>query len=128
MEILFKKFGFKFVYLDTLWHKYGISFEKIDAIFEQKPKSWWNKIENAELIERNAKNGNKRLPSLIGAQKYYIMRNLEKHMLEREFPDSIFNTFSDSRLRNVLPNMPTLYFYSRKGWSDSPWFVNKNKD
>lgn len=127
IEKLFEKFGFKYIYLDELWQRYEISFEKIDKIFENKPKDWWEKIENRELIERNAKNRNIRLSTKIAAQKYYIMRDLEKEMLEKEFADYIFHAFSDSRLRNVLPDMPTLYFYSRRGWSDTPWFVTKEK-
>jgi len=127
MEKILTKFGFKFVYLDPLWKKYGISFEKIDAIFEQKEKNWWNKIENHKTIENNAQNRNKKLSPKIAAQKYYIMRDLEKEMFKNEFSDSIFHAFSDSKLRNVLPNLPTLYFYSRRGWSDTPWFVTEDR-
>lgn len=127
MEKILKKYGFKFVYLDSLWKKYGISFEKIDAIFGQKEKNWWNKIENHKTIEINAQNRNQRLSPKIAAQKYYIMRDLEKEMFEKEFSDSIFHAFSDSKLRNILPNLPTLYFFSRKGWSDTPWFVTKDR-
>lgn len=123
METLFKKFDFKYLYLNQLWRKYGINFEKIDAILKQKSARWWNRIENAKLIEKNAQARNKRLKPKIAAQKYYIMRDLEKEMLEKEFADPVFHAFSDSRLRNVLPNLSTLYFYSRKGWSDTPWFV-----
>lgn len=126
MEKIFNKFGFKFIYLDSLWKKYGISFEKIDAIFEQKQENWWTKISNHKIIEKNAQNRNQRLDSKIAAQKYFIMRDLEKEMFEKEFSDFIFHAFSDSKLRNVLPNMPTLYFYSRRGWSDTPWFVIKD--
>jgi len=128
MEKIFERFGFKFVYLDSLWEKYGISFEKIDTIFGQKSKNWWNGIENAQSIENDAKNRNYRLSPEIAAQKYYIMRNLEKEMLEKEFGDSIFHTFSDSKSRNVMPNLPTQYFYSiKRGRSDCPWFVTEEK-
>jgi len=125
---IFNIFNFKYIYLDNLWKKYGISFEKIDTIFKNKPKGWWNKIGNASLIEKNARNRNLRLDSRTAAQKYYIMRDLEKEMLKEEFSQCIFHAFSDSKLRNVLPNLPTLYFYSRQGWSDTPWFVTKEKD
>jgi len=127
MEKIFKKFDFKFIYLDPLWKKYGINFEKIDAIFGQQEKNWWSKIENHKMIENNAKNRNTRLSQKIAAQKYYIMRSVEKEMLEKEFSDSIFHAFSDSKLREVLPNLPTLYFYARKGWSDTPWFVTEER-
>jgi len=125
MKRLFKNFGFKYVYLDKLWKKYKISFNKIDESFKSKPGGWWNKVENANLIEKNVSDRNLRLNSKTATQKYYIMRTLEKELLKREFSSSILFVFSDLRLKNVLPNMPTLYFYSRKGWSDSPWFVTK---
>jgi hypothetical protein len=51
------------------------------------------KVENHQTIEKNAKNRNSRLSSKEAAQKYYIMRDLEKEMLEKEFPNSIFHTF-----------------------------------
>lgn len=127
METIFKKFCFKFVYLDFLWKKYKISFEKIDAIFRQKDKNWWIKIPNHKTIESNAQHRNQRLSPQIAAQKYFIMRDLEKEMFEKEFSGSIFHAFSDSKLRNVLPNLPTLYFYSRRGWSDTPWFVTADR-
>jgi pyoverdine/dityrosine biosynthesis protein Dit1 len=127
IEKVFAQFEFKHLYLKPLWTKYGISFKKINEIFERKPKGWWQKVENQEMIEKNASNRNTHLPAAEGAQKYYIMRDLEKEMLEKEFADSIFHAFADSRLKCVLPNLPTLYFYSRKGWSDTPWFVTKPK-
>lgn len=127
MEKIFNKFDFKFIYLDLLWEKYRINFKEINIIFKQKDKNWWNKIENLEIMENNAKNRNQILSPKIAAQKYYIMRNLEKEMLEKEFSNSIFHTFSDSKLRNVLPNLPTLYFYARKGFSNVPWFIIEDK-
>lgn len=127
MEKIFKKFGFKYLYLDALWKKYSISFEKIDVLLKQKPTGWWNGIENREVIERNAQSRNKRFSAVGAAQKYYVMRDLEKEMFKKEFKGYIFHAFSDPDLKNVLPNMPTLYFYARKGWSDTPWFVTESK-
>ncbi len=127
IERLFKKFNFKYIYLETLWRKYSINFEKINKIYKNKKTGWWNKIENHLTIEKNAENRNLKLSSKEGAQKYYIMRDLEKNMLENEFPRSIFHAFADPKLKCVLPNMPTLYFYSRRGWSDTPWFVTNEK-
>lgn len=127
MGKVFAEFGFKSIYLDNLWKKYGISFGRIDAILKQKGSDWWKKVKNHNLIEYNARKRNQRLDPRPAAQRYYVMRNLEKEMLEKEFSDFIFHTFSDSRLRNVLPNLPTLYFRARKGWSDTPWFVTKPK-
>ncbi len=124
---LFSKFNFKFILLDGLWKKYDINFDKINRILNQKNPGWWNKIKNRKSIEKNAENRNLFLDSQIAAQKYYVMRDLEKKMLMKEFKNHIFHAFADNKLRNVLPRMPTFYFYSRKGWSDAPWFVVRNK-
>lgn len=124
MKGLFAEFGFRYMALEPLWKKYGISFKKVDQIFSKKAKGWWENIENSGILEEAAKKRNRRLDPRTAAQKYYIMRGLEKEMLEKEFADSIFHTFSDPNFRTVLPEMPTLYFYSwRKGRSDSPWFI-----
>jgi pyoverdine/dityrosine biosynthesis protein Dit1 len=122
MKKLFQKFGFTFIHLDKLWNKYGITFDKINKILKSKPNDWWTTIHNSKILEKNAKKISKNPNHVASAKKYYIMRNLEKKMLEEEFKDSIFHTFSG--LKNINPNMPTLYLYSRKGWSNSPWFVN----
>lgn len=127
MKNIFTKYDFKFLLLNNLWDKYKISFQKIDSIFQTEPKDWWLNVEEKDLIERNALQRNIKYSPEIAAQKYYIMRNLEKEMLEKEFKGYIFHAFSDSKLKEVLPNMPTLYFYSRESWSNTPWFVNSEK-
>jgi hypothetical protein len=125
IENIFERFGFKHVYLDDLWKKYSISFEKINEIYNAKSKDWWNEIEHREIIENNAESRNIELPPQVAAQKYFIMRDLEKEMLKKEFSGYIFHAFSDPKLKNVLPDMPALYFYAREGWSDTPWFVTE---
>ena len=55
------------------------------------------------------------------------MRDLEKEMLEKEFSGFIFHAFTNSNLKNVLPNMPTLYFYSKLGRFKAPWFIVSEK-
>ncbi len=128
MEKIMYEFNFRSIYLESLRKKYEITFKKIDELFEEKKGNWWNIIENHELIEHSAQERNFRLKPQIAAQKYYIMRNIEKEMLEKEFTDYIFHTFSDSRFRNVLPDLPTLYFFSiKKRRSDAPWFVTEDK-
>lgn len=123
MEGIFGKFGFRFLYLEPLWKEYGITFGKIDSVLGGKPEGWWEKIENHKKIEKNAKERNKTaVPPREAARSYFIMREMEKGMLEKEFTGCVFHTFSDSSIRSVLPDMPTLYFYARKGWSDTPWF------
>lgn len=124
VEELFKKYRFKYLDATSLWEKYGVTFEKIEKVFCSKENGWWDGVKNAGLLEMKAKNRNVALSSKVAAKKYYIMRCLEKGILEEEFKDAIFHTFTDSGMRSVLPSMPTLYFYGiKRGRSDAPWFV-----
>ena len=115
---------FAYVYLDLLWKKYEISFEKVNHELNMLPEGWWDKIENSTVLEIAASKRNRKMHYIVAAQKYYIIRQLEKAMLEKEFADSIFHTFSNSSWNSVLPNLPTLYFYAgRRGLSNPPWFL-----
>ena len=128
MEEIFRKYNFKFIYLDPLWKKYNIDSEKIKKIHKEKTKNWWSKIKNIDTIVKNARQRKHGKKSKYQAQFYYMMRDLEKEMLEKEFIGSIFHGFSSSKLDGVLPNMPTLYLFARKSWSDTPWFVTREKN
>jgi hypothetical protein len=127
IKIIFNKYNFDYIYLDSLWSKYGISFKKINKLFTEKSEGWWNTIPEHELIEKNAENRNKIEAPEIAAQKYFIMRTLEKEMFQKEFKDYVFHAFSDPDLQIVLPNMPILYFYGRESWPNAPWFVDFDK-
>lgn len=128
MEKLFKNLGFKSIYLDTLWKKYVISFDKIETIFKQKPKDWWKDVPFAKELEKLAKQRNRRLPAKEAAQKYVIMRTLEKELLEKEFKDFILHTYSSQVFYSLFPRMPRLHFYSyKKGRSESPWFITQER-
>lgn len=123
MKQLFAEHGFQYRHLQPLWEEFGISFEKIEQLWKEKPEGWWATVPNHEDIEENARRRNHRLPALKAAQYYAIMRDLEKEMWESTYPTAIFHAFSDAALRAVLPDMPTLYLYGRKGYSNAPWFV-----
>lgn len=125
---LFTDYGFHHRHLQPLWDTYGISFEKIESLLQQKTDGWWEQVPNYKDIEHNAKHRNQRMPAIDGAQRYVIMRDLEKEMWEKEYSSAIFHAFSDSTLRGVLPNMPTLYFFARQGWSNTPWFVTNERE
>jgi L-tyrosine isonitrile synthase len=60
-----------------------------------------------------------------GAIRYYRANMIERQVLERAFPRSIFITFNGSELRPLFPErMPIFYMYSiRHGVSDKPWFL-----
>jgi len=128
MERLFKQFNFKWAYLNQLWEKYYLSLEKIEKVLNGKPANWWQHVPYANVLEELAKGRNHRLPAKIAAQKYVVIRELEKKILEKEFAGHIFHTYLDARFSYLLPMLPTLHLYSyRKGRSESPWFIYEEK-
>lgn len=125
-KILLKN-GFEVVWLSSLWKKYNISREKILEELNNKNSEWWKRIENKELLLENASKFNHNKKPQDAVKFYCVMRELEKFMLEKEFEDYIFQTYSDSKMLMVLPNMPKIYMYARKGWSNAPWFCKEKE-
>lgn len=123
MKELFRFYDYRWVILSDYWDCYNISIKKIERELSTKRSGWWDVVVNKEVMEKNALHCNITHSPREAAMSYYVMRNLEKSMLETEFPESIFHAFSDPKLANVLPNMPTLYLYAREGWSNAPWFT-----
>lgn len=62
--------------------------------------------------------------ALEGAARYYKLNMIEKQVMERAFPDSIFVTFNGSEQRDLFPDgLPIFYMYSTKrGTAVKPWF------
>jgi hypothetical protein len=60
-----------------------------------------------------------------GAIRYFRANMVERKVVERVFPRSIFITFNGSRLRSLFPDtLPIFYMFSlRHGISDKPWFL-----
>jgi len=60
-----------------------------------------------------------------GAIRYFQANMLERKVMERAFPRSIFVTFNGSRLRSLFPEtLPIFYMFSlRHGVCDKPWFL-----
>jgi len=60
-----------------------------------------------------------------GAMTYLRMNLIEKRVVERKFPNSIFITFNGSNLRSLFPQeLPIFYMYSlRRGMCVKPWFL-----
>ncbi|MGE0628223.1 MAG: hypothetical protein AB7O43_10395 [Hyphomicrobiaceae bacterium] len=60
-----------------------------------------------------------------GALTYFGMNMIEKQVMAKSFPGSIFATFNGSEYRTLFPdNMPIFYMYSlKKGFSVKPWFM-----
>lgn len=60
-----------------------------------------------------------------GAIRYFQANTVERKVLERAFPRSIFITFNGSQLRSLFPEaLPIFYMFSlHHGISDKPWFL-----
>jgi|SRR5580704_12566906 hypothetical protein len=60
-----------------------------------------------------------------GAIRYFRANMVERKVLERAFPRSIFITFNGSQVRSLFPDtLPIFYMFSlRHGISDKPWFL-----
>jgi hypothetical protein len=56
------------------------------------------------------------------------MNMLEKRVVERAYPRSIFTTFNGSELRSLFPrNLPIFYMFSlRHGICAKPWFLPRD--
>lgn len=60
-----------------------------------------------------------------GAIRYFQANMLERKVMERAFPRSIFVTFNGSQLNSLFPkSLPIFYMFSlRHGITDKPWFL-----
>lgn len=60
-----------------------------------------------------------------GAIRYYQANMIEKQVVERTFPRSIFITFNGHEMRSLFPvGLPIFYMFSvRRGISAKPWFL-----
>jgi L-tyrosine isonitrile synthase len=59
-----------------------------------------------------------------GARRYFDMNMVERRVMERVFPNSVFLTFNSSDMRILFPErLPVFYMYSiKKGVGVKPWF------
>lgn len=106
------------VYLSSLWKNWDLSLEKITKTIGKF------KIANSKLMDSLIKSSKKHYKlgnPKEGALKYYSMRRIERNFLESEFANHIFLTCNPPYFREILPEMPTLYIYAKKGFSRPPW-------
>ncbi|MFH1848640.1 MAG: asparagine synthase-related protein [archaeon] len=120
---LYRRYGFRHAELGDLWKRHGISFEKIEKTLSDMPVGWWGSVPAHKRIEKNARKHNKLLTPKDAAMRYYIMRELEREIFEKGFNRYLFHTYNDSTFNPILPRMPIIHLYARKGWANSPWFV-----
>ncbi len=117
--------NFQTVYLSDLWKKWGLNYQVIQDSLSGQQQNWWSKISIASQLERQAQKRFNGEDSVIGAQKYYMMRKLEKPFLQQEFKDCVFFNFTDGQAQSLLPTLPSVYLYTEdRGVSDTPWFNN----
>jgi asparagine synthase (glutamine-hydrolysing) len=106
--------GMKTVFLSDIWKKYGLTPEKVVSELKAQPKGWWQKISIAKKLEERSDENFNGTDKLLGAQRYYILRAMEKGILKKEYADSIFFVYGDSLAQQIYPDMPTLYFFTEK--------------
>jgi hypothetical protein len=64
------------------------------------------------------------LPAETAAKQYYAITKAEKSILAQRFKGNIFFTYSSLNLKFLLPDLPTVYWFSiKKGISERPWFI-----
>ncbi|MBP9821569.1 MAG: ABC transporter substrate-binding protein [Candidatus Pacebacteria bacterium] len=115
--------GFKTVLLSEIWKKHGLTAEKIVVELRKQSKGWWERISIAKKLEERSDDNFNGSDKLLGAQRYYVLRAMEKDILRKEYPDSIFFVYGDSLAQQIYPDMPTLYFFTEKVYySTCPWF------
>ncbi len=115
--------GFDFVYLSELWSKWGITLEDVATILENKKAGWWDAVSISAQLESRSENNYKGGDALLGAQRYYLVREIESAFLPKEYPNSIFFVFGDSLAQQIYPKQPTVYLYTEKKYfSTCPWF------
>ncbi len=120
-----EKNDFKTMHLNILWKKWGLNQSCIIKLLEKKSERWWRDVPIAEKLENQAVKRFLFKNKKEGAQKYYIMRMLEKSHMEKSFKDSVFFVFSDGAMQTIYPKIATLYLNTRKrGFGEAPWFEN----
>ena len=114
IEAVFTENGFAVQYLSVLWKKWGIGKTDIPKMQEESDQTLLD-----ELLPSASRYYHG--PPEQGVKNYIAMRRLENVHLQENFRDVIYFTYSRPEIKPVLPDMPTIYFYSRKGFAEPPW-------
>ena len=121
-----KRNNVKIILLSKLFKKYNLTLSAIEQEADIRGDNWWNTFPLKSTLTKQALNVSLCKDKNRSAKTYAVMRILESKMLEKEYPDQIFFTYSSPRLNLIYPNLPTLYLYStQKGCGEAPWFNNK---
>ncbi len=60
---------------------------------------------------------------LEGIDKYYRIRVQEKDIFYNLFSNCIFFTYNNPKYKEILPDITTLFLYTRKGYTHPPWVI-----
>jgi asparagine synthase (glutamine-hydrolysing) len=114
----------KYIYLSTLFQKYNFNRnEQLTEIQTSLSDNWREEVSIKRYLEETAAKNYNGENSVYGAQQYYLLRTLEKSLLEKFFVWQVFLTYSWNYIQSILPYMPTLYLFTEKKWySELPWF------
>lgn len=116
--------GLTTVYVSKLWEEHGLTTQRIEKNAKQMTEKEWSDVLLRPLLEKTTlKKGYADVS--CAARSYYLMRTKEAPVIESEFPNSVFATYSDDSMQDILPDMPTLYLWPvRRGDGALPWFEN----
>ena len=74
----------------------------------------WEEVNIRKQLEEMASKHNNLEDKLYAAQQYYLLRTLEKKMLESYFVGQIFIAYSGNYVQSVYPYLPTLYTFTER--------------
>jgi hypothetical protein len=118
---------FEYELLGSIWKEYGLDYDAvIHSIEESRFTREWNRfILKEDLIRQaNRRSMHNCLPAETAAKQYYAITKAEKSILAQRFKGNIFFTYSSLNLKFLLPDLPTVYWFSiKKGISERPWFI-----
>lgn len=120
---LLEKHVWSCIFLSELWNKHDLSVGQFENEIRKNESGWWDEIGIKDRLIEQATKHSKIDDKILSAQLYYEMRKQDAKVIESEYHGTIFWTYSDSKMQEIFPNIPTIYFYSIKSkMSDSPWF------
>lgn len=119
IEKILTNSGFSTIRLSELYKKYNLSLKKINCC----GKIWWLFFPLKNILVKQAARVSLREDKNFCARQYALMRIKESKIIEKEYKNYIFMTYSSPLFKSLHPRLPTLYLYSiKKGCSEAPWF------
>jgi hypothetical protein len=115
--------NFQTILLSDLYKKYSISPETVFEDMNENNNLWWQSFSLRKDLVEQAQNVSLCEDKNLSAKRYALIRLAESKLLEKEYSNQVFMTYSSPHYRMLYPNLPTMYLYSeKKGCSVVPWF------